>query len=282
MGKRIIVKPLAGLSNRLRAIESALSLGHTVGAPVEVVWANDHQMAAFFDQLFIVPSDFSLFQYDKYKYARSSFSLKGVKKVLSKITNWYYGVETAVSELDVVELLWTKKLDLATWCRGKNSYFFTCQQFFPFRYNYSWLKPVPEVQQKLDRFVAAIGGRNCIGIHIRRTDHDVAIAQSPDFLFEQAIEKEMAGDENVVFFLATDDSNTEKHFVNKYGRERIVTNPKQFGRDSVEATRDAVVDLLSLTKCSKLYCSYWSSFSETAAVISGAETIICRTDIDKS
>jgi hypothetical protein len=270
---------MAGLSNRLRSIESALSLSNTLNKPLEVIWVPDNHMAAQFDQIFVVPEEFSVFHKDNYKFVRSSFSFKGIKKAMARSVNTLYGIDASFSESDIPSLIWTKKIDLSSFCRNKSCYFFTCQQFYPFNFNYSWLRPVPTVQEKIDRFSSRIAGRKCIGVHIRRTDHAVSIAESPDSLFEQAIDNEIAKEENTVFFLATDDNITQQRFTDKYGDSRIMINPKRFGRNSVEATQDAAVDLLSLTKCAKLYCSYWSSFSETAAAISGAETIVCRKQV---
>ena len=276
MKGKIIVKTLAGLSNRLRAIESGLSLAERNGSPCEVVWVPDPQMVAHYSELFVPPDKFELFPDDRYKYARSSFSLKGIKKPLSKVINQYYGIEAAFSDLDVRPLIWSGKVNLPEYCNGRTCYFFTCQNFFSATFRYSWLQPIPEIEDKLGRFGERVAGRSMIGLHIRRTDNEMSISESPDALFEKAIEDEIKKNADVVFFLATDDKPTEKKFIDKYGDGRILVNPKRFGRDSVEATRDAVVDLFSLSRCRRLYCSFYSSFSETAALISSAETIICK------
>ena len=55
-----------------------------------------------------------------------------------------------------------------------------------------------------------------------------------------------------------------------FGNDRMLVHPKRFGRDSVAAIQDAVVDWMLLGVCSKLYCSFYSSFSETAIAVSKA------------
>jgi len=113
-------------------------------------------------------------------------------------------------------------------------------------------------------------------LHIRRTDNTSSVENSPDYLFENAIREEIGKNSSTVFFLATDDYKTQSHFIGLFGPERILVHPKKFGRDSVDAIRDAVVDWTLLTKCSKLYCSYYSSFSETAIAVSNAPAVTLK------
>ena len=50
----------------------------------------------------------------------------------------------------------------------------------------------------------------------------------------------------------------------------VVTRPKVFARDKASGVRDALVDLLLLSRCRLIIGSHWSSFSETAAELGGA------------
>jgi len=280
MKNRIIVKPAAGLANRLRVIESGLSLARSLDQPLRVVWVTDSEMVANYEDLFEPADLFEVCHRDEYRYVRSSFSLRGWKKAASRLINRFYGIDLAFSDLDITPLIESNQIDLAESCRNKNVYFLTCKRFYLFSYNYSWLRPLPEIQQRVDDFRRRIGNHRCVGLHIRRTDSVKSIELSPDSLFEEAIELELERDPATVFFLATDDSTTQERIVEKYAATRIMVQRKLFGRDSVEATQDALVDLLSLASCQKLYRSYWSAFSDTAAILSGAETVICRIEHD--
>ena len=56
---------------------------------------------------------------------------------------------------------------------------------------------------------------------------------------------------------------------------RIFSNSnRMLQRDSQEGMNDAVIDLYCLSYCKKIIGSYWSSFSETAAALYGAELLI--------
>ena len=271
----IIVNTQAGLSNRLRAIESGLSLAKKLETKCKVIWNIDGSMAAEFSNLFEVPKEFDLISYSRFKYIRNSSRLFGFKKICSKIINYLCGINYVFDNLFIHEKVHIKKIDLVDLCKQRNCYFSTCEAFFNFSFNYTWLKPKVEIEEKVIKFVAILNGRKCIGIHIRRTDNEVSIDQSPDQLFEDAINLEIKKNNNIMFFLATDDLETQNRFVKNYGN-KIITHKKDFGRESILATQDALVDLLSLSKCEKMYASYWSSFSETAAIISKGEIIVCK------
>jgi hypothetical protein len=267
---KIIAKALAGLANKLRVIESVVSLAKDLDSPVVILWVPDWQMVAQYSDLFEPSELFSIVDYDKFKYCRSSFSLKKYKKPFSALINRYYGIEVAFNEADISRQVRPGNWNIRALSEGKTTYIDTCHNFYPYHYKFSWVNPVPIIADKIRSFEEKIRQRNCIGLHIRRTDNLASVENSPDHLFENAIREEIRRDSSSVFFLATDDYKTQSHFTGLFGPERILAHPKKFGRDSVDAIRDAVVDWTLLTKCSKLYCSYYSSFSETVIDVSNA------------
>lgn len=271
----IIVNTQQGLANRLRVIESGMSLSYKLNTSLKVIWKVDNNMVAAFTDLFIVPDKFIIIPENSYKYVRSTFRFFGIKKFLSSTINLLYGVHKAFDNFTIISHLVSKNKNIEEFSKQKTYLFSTYEVFYPFNYKYSWLRPIPVIQQKIEQFESRISGRYCIGIHIRRTDNITSIKESPDTVFENAMDLEILKNTDVLFLLATDDQLTEKKFIKKYGG-KIITTPKKFGRDTIAATQDAVVDLISLSKCKKLYCSFWSSFSETAATISGGEIIICK------
>jgi hypothetical protein len=274
--KRIIAKPLAGLANKLRVIESVVSLAKDLQAPVEIVWVPDVQMVAHYHDLFEESDLFNIIKENKYNYSRSSFSLKGYKKTLGHLFNAFYGIDKSFNDQDIAHQVRPGNWDIVTLAKNRTIYIDTCHNFYNYHYNFSWVKPLPPIANAIDDFAGKIRNKSCIGLHIRRTDNEKSIAESPDQLFEQAISQEIAKDPNIIFFLATDNAATEQHFLNLFGPERILVYKKRFGRESIDAIRDAVVDWMLLGKCSKLYCSYWSSFSETAAAVANTKAIVCR------
>ena len=273
----IIARPLAGLANKLRVIESAVSLAFDLNCPTEIIWITDWQMVARYDELF-EPSDlFTVTTRNKFKYCRSSFSMTGFKRPLTRAINHSLGIDLVFNETDIMRQVRPGHWDIRSLVRGKSRvYIDTCHNFYPYHYNFSWVKPLPVIADNIGKFRERINGRNCIGLHIRRTDNASSIECSPDELFEDAVRTELANDPQAVFFLATDNQATQSRFVDLFGSERIFVHPKRFGRDSVPAIQDAVVDWILLGACSKLYCSFYSSFSETAIAVSKAPAITLR------
>lgn len=105
-----------------------------------------------------------------------------------------------------------------------------------------------------------------IGIHIRRTDHELAKKISPIELFIQKIDEEIVKNNSVKFFLSTDEADVEDALVKKYGNEQIkVQSDKKWGGDTREEMISGIIDCLCLSKCIKIYGSFSSQFSGFAA-----------------
>lgn len=276
---KIIAKPLAGLANKLRVIESALSLAKDLHHPLEIVWVPDWQMVAHYRDLFEPCELFEVTDHDKYKYCRSSFSLKTYKKPFSRVINFLYGIDVAFNEIDIFQQVRPGRFDIFSKAKNKTTYIDTCHNFYPYHYNFSWIRPIPVIADAVGDFERRIGSKNCIGLHIRRTDNKSSVENSPDYLFEKAICAEIDRDGSAVFFLATDDLGTQLRFTDLFGPDRILVHPKRFGRDSVAAIQDALADWMILCKCRKLYCSYFSSFSETAASVANAPSITLTKEV---
>jgi hypothetical protein len=73
------------------------------------------------------------------------------------------------------------------------------------------------------------------------------------------------------FFLATDSPAEEERLQQEFPG-RIIMHPKtSLKRHDPRAVQEAMVDLYCLANCRKLFGSYNSSFTETAAGIRGIE-----------
>lgn len=99
-----------------------------------------------------------------------------------------------------------------------------------------------------------------VGVHIRRTDHVKCIAASPLASFEDCV-KEIIGQGTTVY-LATDEMEVKKLFVEKYG---VVSPIDILGRRTKAQQIYGIMEWLLLQKCSCIYASAGSSFSELAA-----------------
>ena len=69
------------------------------------------------------------------------------------------------------------------------------------------------------------------------------------------------------FYLATDNDKTKMDFVGKYGNGTVMSNPRPASRNSLDGIKDAVAEMFILANASKIYGSFYSSFSEAAAII---------------
>lgn len=143
--------------------------------------------------------------------------------------------------------------------------------------DYGIFRPTSRIEEKASEICGSFAP-DMTGIHIRRTDATEAIRRSPTRLFAEYIETRIMGDASAKFFLATDDRDVEREFLDRFGESVLVNNGKAFGRDSRDGMEDAYVDLLCLSRCSRIVGSYFSSFSQTAARIGGIPLTILTSD----
>lgn len=142
--------------------------------------------------------------------------------------------------------------------------------------DYSVIKFKPEYWSMVDHIFG--NKKECVGIHIRRTDHMVAIEGSGTEAFIKQIDKILGQDKKTVFFLATDDENEEKKLQELYGDKILVQRQKKWGRASKEEMQSGIVDLLCLSNCKYILGSYTSVFSHFSARYGGKELIICKNE----
>lgn len=273
---KLILKPRAGLGNRMRAISSYIHLKNELDARLFVIWEPDKGLNAHYRDLFEPNPHFTLLDsYPKYKFLITRYRLTGRKLFLiGPLVRLYNNFVKKIIKVDylIFDIDTRKGYDhIKSICKEHKTIFINTGG------------SITDDSEGLRSFVPTIRIRNIIeeklkyfngtmiGMHIRRTDHKRSIENSPRILFEQKIEYYLNKyHNNVYFFLATDDPQIESFLQKKYGKN-MVTYSKTFGRDSLEGVRDAVVDLYLLSKTSKIYGSFWSSYSTIAAKISGIE-----------
>lgn len=119
------------------------------------------------------------------------------------------------------------------------------------------------------------GRRPGAAVQIRRTDNVDSIRRSPLACFEEAIDTTLFSRPDTIFFLATDDSETKKILSTKYP-SNIIFNPREARRDTTQGIIDAAAGLLIMSECPVIYGSYWSSYSEIAALYGNTQLIVLR------
>lgn len=219
-----------------------------IGCRLNVFWRVDDSMNTRFSELFEVPEDMSLIEMKPESYfSRGLFS-------------WLNPFACRVNDRERFERRVAAARGWGPWALTEYAEFYK-DEFS----SYSWLRPVAALQKQIDEFRLKLGD-NPIGVHIRRTDNEMSIKYSPLILFEEKIRGELVKNPRQKFFLATDDVPTKIRLLSLFG-DSLLTRQDIAVREAENGVRDAAVDLMLLASCSKLYGSYYSSFSEVAAAI---------------
>lgn len=261
---RIIVQPLGGLCNRMRAIVGAVSLAKKTGKQIAILWTHDCTLNAGFSDLF------EPITYEVIECLLTSLKYKA-------LYHWYKDVKRYMILDDQWILANARGKEYVTWkyiIENKDLFLQTSHDIL-FDGDYSLLKPRMSV---INELYGVVCDHNTIGLHIRRTDNANAIKYSPTNLFFEKVEEELKKDPQVKFYLATDDPQEEQNFIDKYGKSILVYKKHSLDRNNPLAIKEALVDLCNLSHCRKIYGSYWSSFSDTAALWTGIEKIELKND----
>jgi hypothetical protein len=130
------------------------------------------------------------------------------------------------------------------------------------------LKIKPNIQNIVNKFFKKNFKNEVIGLHIRRGDyklltHNIGGISSNEKFIEE-IKKEIAINPKIKFFIATEDKETEEKFKKIFGK-RIVSYPKKTNvKEEEGAIKEALVDILLLSKCKEIFGSFRSTFTELA------------------
>ncbi len=136
----------------------------------------------------------------------------------------------------------------------------------------SLFKPTEAIFREAERRLKIDKGERPVGLHIRRTDNTLSILNSPDELFENAIREELETNPQTKFYLATDNEEVKFNLHRLFG-DCITYSTKKADRTSRDGIIEGITEMTSLSMCSKIYGSYWSSFSEAAARIGSISLI---------
>lgn len=264
----ITLIPTSGLGNRLRIMATSMKLAREGNKKLQIYWNRNSELNAKFDKLFEYPLHISVKPIPaRYKIwiemRRFSSKLFGFEK-------WYlrlFRFDFIFFDRMAIDVL-NKRLNLQNAVdKAKKIFICSCEEVNYFDLlDYHVFKPVVTIQKEIDKIVLQFKP-TIIGIHIRSTDHATSIKNSPFQLFIKKIEEELSTNSDATFFLATDNEYYQNELLQKFGTHKIFFYKKVFRRDVDQGIKDAVVDLFCLSKTSKIYGSYFSSFSYVAGRI---------------
>lgn len=283
---RLIINPMGGLANRMRAIASGVSLARDISRELFAgdadkvqpcfVWLKNWELNAEFTDIFKLPKILAeRIEYpSSLKYGLLYSNPRKKNFYVTALTCLRFG--TVLSDMDKGfrkryenddsgKLLLRHIVDNIV--RGKSCLIHGCTEYYPYDYGiYQELfTPTDEIAAQVASRLEKLGPHK-IGMHIRRTDNDLAIAHSPDELFIDKINEVLAVEPESRFYLATDDERVKTRFKDQFG-DHILTGPAKADRNSIEGIKEAAVEMFTLGGTDHIFGSYYSSFSEIAAAL---------------
>lgn len=265
---RLTLIPVGGLANRMKAIDAAVALSQEAHITLRILWFKDRGLNCRFDQLFeplnlngITVKEASFI--DKLLYDRPRRRNFYIPRLFQRVF-----FDACIYEKKATRLFY-RHFDFLAWAKDKNCYLASCVYFRPQKERpyFNTFQPTEHIRQQIDTLCRNFN-ESTIGIHIRRTDNIASIRQSPTDLFIAKMREAIAEDNRCRFYLATD-SEEEKNRIKKLFGNRILTYPRAANRNSVQGIQDALTELYILSRTKKIFGSMQSSYSETAAQISG-------------
>ncbi len=260
----VIIQPSGGLCNRMRVINSSLEFAKRKNTKLLVLWYCCDELNAPFEALFQPTDAFEVI---------NIHSLKDPRKVFHQLR-----ARTRISNEDIENHTTDGTLDQDYFDQIRlPAYIFTWEHFYPADEYFKLFRPAGPLQKRIDEVTARFTS-DMVSVHIRRTDQVTSIAYSKTENFVELMKKEIAANPNVTFFLATDDKE-EEALLRETFPGRIVSNENRtLRRDSLDGMYDALLDLYCLSACKKIIGSYFSSFTDTAAALTGIPKLIAGID----
>lgn len=278
--KTLTLIPIGGLANRINSITSAISFCQDHDIKLRIFWFKDKGMGADFHSLFqfreefkkdisnieIVDSKWFHYIYDRPR-KRNLWLTWIFQKILFDKRSY---------EKDITDL-GSDSVKIAELFKKYNKvYLVHCSLFYD-HFVLDNLQLEDCIQDEMNKVTSGFIGKSVIGLHIRRTDNACAIKKSPLELFFIAIEREIAQNTQVYFYLATDSLEEKEILINRYGK-RIITSSNKLERNTKDGIVNALIEMYSLSKTEKIYGSASSTFSVLAAKLSGIKLHILSVD----
>ena len=273
-GKLTLV-PSGGLANRMRAVASAYNLCLAVGSSLEVVWFRDWGLNAAFCDIFepVEAAHFSLREATLADHLVNDRPRRHNLWISELPQRLLY--QRRINERDVTPLK-RQGFDFEAWARGKRCHMSCYQEFgnCPDALYARLFRPVGAVAERVEARTKEFSDYT-IGMHIRRTDHGEAIAQSPTRLFVEAGMREAERHKDMKIYLATDDEGVKGELRQAFG-DMVLTAGEAASRGDVDGIRGGLADMYTLARTRHIYGSAGSTFWVMAGRIGGVPTTELR------
>lgn len=268
--KQLTLVPIGGLANRIYAITSAIAFCKDYDVKLRIIWFKDKGMGADFHSLFDLSSEVDKSKVEiidakwyHYIYDRPRKRNLWLPFVIQTFCfNYRYYEKNVLQKLNIDKLAEYIK-------RNKSIYLVAYYNFYNVeKFNFLLLKSA--ISERVDQIACSFSQKRTIGIHLRRTDNIDSIMNSPLSLFVIGMDKEIASNPDIHFYIASDSMNEKLELQKQYG-DRIIMSLKEVQRNNKDGIIDALIELYILSRTCKIYGSAHSSFSTLAASIGGVE-----------
>lgn len=255
----IYLQTEGGLANRLRAIASAYKIAEEHNVLLSVSWNMDKYLNCAFGELFALNTDIL-----NITNRRITIFDKAASKILP---SKYFDIDNEENRAQFIADFQTDP---------NKDYFIHSYSNFYKVHDYSFIKPVSSIDMRVSELLGSTDKSNLVGIQIRRTDNAQSIANSPTEMFIEYMHKELQTNPQTIFYLATDDMNVRAEIAALFPDKVIYNKTKSVSRQTQSGMIDAMIDFISLSRCHRIYGSYWSSFCEVASDIGKNELIVVK------
>jgi len=292
---KLTLIPYGGLANRMKAIDSLIRMTSEINSDIEtgvfedsnveahnissrndnvfesyIVWFENNHLNCPFERIF-EPISVPYISIRNANITDYLINDRPRKKNLFAPSLFQKVIYNASIHENDVTIKAKSGFDFKEWAiTNKKTILSSCVRFYDHDYtsNYSNFRPTEELRKRIDEICSIFSSRT-IGIHIRRTDHNISISKSPTSLFIDRMKQEILLDNNVRFYLASDSQEVKKELLDEFGDDRIITSNKLVTRNTSEGIEDAVVELYVLSRTNKIIGSFGSTYSYLAAEIGG-------------
>lgn len=260
----------------MRALASGVALANEIGCDYSIVWRCNSELNAFATDLFNLPKNIKeRITYPSYITYILKYSAPRKKYLLLSqiIAPLYFGNILRDSMQEFIKMKLNNEYDkikdivAKTINSGRDCLIQSGIHFYPFPEELyrDIFKPTETIEKRCEERINSLGVHP-IGLHIRRSDNLESIKHSPDKLFMDEMDAIISANPNVKFYLATDDESTKTEFSKKYG-DRILFSMSASNRNTQDGMKEAAVEMFVLSRTNRILGSYYSSFSEAAALL---------------
>lgn len=273
MKSHVDLVPFGGLGNRLRVLNSGLFLTKEADVNIHLDWIVKAELNAEFGDLFSGTS--IAFDYvPKWKQKIFKLFLKHYyiqknKPLYKFLLSFYY--DSVIFDHDILAL--SKSELLETIVKSPKVLIATCLQFWDFR-DYNNLVLNPSIALELSKKKEELGCfENVVGVHVRRTDHLEILSSTTLEAYIYKMNVEIGKDENVKFFLCTDDIEVKNELRTQFGG-KILSNDVELSRQTEIGMIGAMLDIYLLAETVKIIANSKSSFAVLASKLGRKKEII--------